>query len=92
MSDIDGAAISAAVQRALVEVLNQDLPELSGDTQLFGELGLDSTSVIDLLIALEDSLGLQIDPDQLTVDAFATFGALIEYVVGCLSVAQEPVS
>jgi acyl carrier protein len=92
MPDVDSAAVNAVVKQALVVVLDQDLPELSGDTQLIGELGLDSTSVIDLLIALEDSLGLQIDPDELTVESFATFGALTEYVIERLSVAQEPVS
>jgi len=89
MPDIDETR--AVVKQALVDVLEKDLPELADDTRLFGDLGLDSTSVIDLLMSLEDSIGLLIDPDELTAEAFDTFGTLTGYVAGCLAAAQEPV-
>jgi acyl carrier protein len=91
MPDIDTTDTRALVEQALAEVLDKDLPGLTDDTRLFGDLGLDSTSVIDLLMSLEDSLGLRIDPDQLTAEAFETFGTLTGYVATCLAVAQEPV-
>jgi acyl carrier protein len=89
MPDIDDTR--AVVKQALVDVLEKDLPELTDDTRLFGDLGLDSTSVIDLLMSLEDSVGLLIDPDELTAEAFDTFGTLTGYVASCLAAAQEPV-
>ncbi len=44
------------------------------------DLALDSTSIIELLVAIEDSLGVQFDPDNLTIDVFETFGTLVAYV------------
>jgi len=81
--------IRAALEDALAGVLKKDLPELTPQTRLFSDLALDSTSVIELLMALEDTLGLQIDPDELTPDVFETFGALTTYVSACLG-ADEP--
>jgi acyl carrier protein len=91
MQDLHRAEIRAALKQALTEVLNTDIPELTEDTRLFADLTLDSTSVIELLMALEDSLRLQIDPDELAADAFETVGTLTDYIEGCLAAAQEPV-
>ncbi|SDN47410.1 acyl carrier protein [Actinacidiphila guanduensis] len=82
MTGTDGAT-TGALQDALAEVLNKDLPDLTPTTRLFGDLGLDSTSVIELLMALEDRLGLVIDPDELTPEAFETVGALTGYLDAC---------
>lgn len=81
--------IQNALKDALADVLKKELPELEPGTRLFSDLALDSTSVIELLMALEDTLGLQIDPDELTPDVFETFGALTAYVAACLG-ADEP--
>lgn len=72
--------IRDTLKAALVETLGGDLPELTDDLRLFGDLGLDSTNVIELLMALEDSLGLEIDPDQLLPEAFETVGSLSDYI------------
>jgi acyl carrier protein len=92
MQSINRAGIHAALAQALSETLNRELPELTDDTRLFADLALDSTSVIELLMALEDSLGLQIDPDELTADAFETVGTLTGYLVACLAATREPVN
>ena len=84
--------IQKALRDALADVLKKDLPDLAEGTRLFSDLALDSTSVIELLMELEDTLGLQIDPDELTPDVFETFGALTAYVAACLGADQpEPV-
>ena len=72
--------IRDTLKAALVETLGTDVPELTDDLRLFGDLGLDSTNVIELLVALEDSLGLEIDPDQLLPEAFETVGSLSDYI------------
>lgn len=77
---------------ALGEVLNREITDLDDDTRLLGGLGLDSTSIIELLVAIEDSLGVQFDPDNLTIDVFETFGTLVAYVTQCAAADQEPVS
>jgi acyl carrier protein len=80
MSDIGEAEIRIALRDALGEVLDRDLPALSDGTRLFGDLGLDSTGVIELLMALEDSVGVQVDPEELTAEVFDTVGTLTAYL------------
>nr|WP_202474362.1 phosphopantetheine-binding protein [Streptomyces sp. SID5466] len=66
-------------------VLNKELTELDESTRLFDDLALDSTSVIELLMGLEDSIGLEIDPDDLEPEAFGTVGTLTDYVADSLA-------
>ncbi|HEY4023716.1 MAG TPA: acyl carrier protein [Pseudonocardiaceae bacterium] len=68
------------VRVALAEVLNRDLPTLSEQTRLFEDLALDSTSVIELLMGLEDTIDLEIDPDELEPEAFQTVASLTDYI------------
>ena len=72
--------IRDALKAALAETLGEEVPELTDDLRFFGDLGLDSTNVIELLMALEDTLGLEIDPDQLLPEAFETVGTLSDYI------------
>ncbi|MFC9285567.1 acyl carrier protein [Streptomyces sp. NPDC057052] len=85
MVNTDNATTADALRNALAEVLHKELPELTPSTRLFSDLALDSTSVIELLMELEDTLGLQIDPDELTPDVFETVGSLNAYVDACLT-------
>jgi acyl carrier protein len=41
---------------------------------------MDSTSVIELLMSLEDTMGLEIDPDELGPEVFRTVGSLTDYI------------
>jgi acyl carrier protein len=65
---------------ALSSVLNRDIPELSEDDRLFEDLALDSTSVIELLMSLEDTIDLEIDTDELEPEVFKTVGSLTDYI------------
>ncbi|WP_345695718.1 phosphopantetheine-binding protein [Kitasatospora terrestris] len=58
----------------------RDLPELTAETRLFNDLALDSTNVIELLMILEDRVGLQIDADELTPEVFDTVGSFGMFV------------
>ena len=77
---MDRTEIVAHLQVALSAVLNREIPELSEDARLFEDLNLDSTSVIELLMALEDTIDLQIDPDELEPEIFRTVGSLTDYI------------
>ncbi len=68
------------VRLALSAVLNRDLPELSEESRLFEDLGLDSTSVIELLMSLETSINLEIEPDSLEPEVFMTVRSLADYI------------
>lgn len=83
MANSDSATTADILRDALAEVLKKDLPDLTPQTRLFSDLALDSTSVIELLMELEDTLGLQIDPDELTPEVFETVGSLNAYIDAC---------
>jgi len=65
---------------ALSVVLNREVTGLEPQARLFEDLAMDSTSVIELLMSLEDTMDLQIDPDELTPDVFRTAGSLTDYI------------
>jgi acyl carrier protein len=83
---MDRSNILAAIEAALTEVLNRTLPELDEDTRLFDHLHLDSTSVLELLMALEDAVDVEVDLENLDVDDFQTVGTLADYVIAHLRV------
>jgi acyl carrier protein len=68
------------VVKALESTLGSPLADVSDDTSLFNTLGLDSTGVLDLLMNLEDELGLEIDTETLDPADFSTVGSLVAYV------------
>lgn len=72
--------ILAHLQPALSAVLNREVTDLREELRLFEDLALDSTSVIELLMSLEDNIGLEIDPDELGPEVFQTVGSLTDYV------------
>ncbi len=83
---MDRSAIIAGIKSALGEVLQDDVSGVSEETSLFDELYLDSTSILELLMAMEDTLGIEVDTDDLKVDAFKTVGTLADYVDATLQV------
>jgi acyl carrier protein len=79
---VEGDPVEGAVVRALSRVLGRDLPDVTAQTRLFEDLNLDSTSVLELLMAIEEDLGAEFDPDDLRQDHFASVGSLSDYVRG----------
>ena len=77
---MDRAEILLQLRSSLSEVLNREVPELREDARLFDDLSLDSTSVIELLMSLEDTVGLQSDPEELGPEVFKTVATLADYV------------
>jgi acyl carrier protein len=79
-STLTADAVQDAVVRALSTVLGRELPGVTAETRLFEDLNLDSTSVLELLMAIEEDLGVEFDPDGLQQHHFASVGALSSYV------------
>ncbi len=77
---MDRTRILAAIQEALVEVLERDDVQITEETRLFEDLHLDSTSVLTLLMALEDSLGIEADPEALNMDDFRTVHTFANWI------------
>jgi acyl carrier protein len=86
MTSNDRLDISAKIEDALGEVLMREISGLPEDTRLFEDLQLDSTAILELLMALEDNIGFEVDPDNLDMAAFKTIGTLTDYISATLSV------
>jgi acyl carrier protein len=69
-----------SVAAALARVLNRDVATIAESSRLFDDLGLDSTSVLELLLELENELGAAFDADTLEQRHFETVGTLAAYV------------
>jgi acyl carrier protein len=85
---MDRTAIVSSINDALSEVLNRDASGLDENVRLFEDMHLDSTSVLELLMALEDKLGIEVDPESLEMDNFKTLGTLTDYVSTALGVPR----
>ncbi|MCZ0207497.1 acyl carrier protein [Streptomyces achromogenes] len=73
--------VVAAVEKALSEVLEQPVTGLTEEVRLFEDLHLDSTSVLEMLMALEDAIDVSVDPENLDMDDFKSVGTLTDYVL-----------
>jgi acyl carrier protein len=85
---MDRLEMIACITMSLSEVLEHDVPEVSEDTRLMEDLNMDSTSVLELLMALEDNAGFEVDASNLNMDDFKTVGTLADYFLR----AATPVS
>jgi acyl carrier protein len=77
---MDRSAIIAGIKSALGEVLMDQVSDVSEETLLFEELYLDSTAILELLMAMEDTLGIEVDTENLNMETFKTIGTLADYV------------
>lgn len=82
---MDRNEIIEHIRVSLAVVLNREITELTEDTRLFEDLALDSTSVIELLMGLEDTLDIEIDADELEPEVFQTVRSLTDYVESCFA-------
>ncbi|MFE7524847.1 acyl carrier protein [Kitasatospora sp. NPDC057542] len=78
------ARVTDAVIKVLATVLNREPASIAPRTRLFDDLAFDSTSILELLMALEDELGVEFDPDVLEPEDFETVSALASHAVGLL--------
>jgi acyl carrier protein len=77
---MDRSEVVAAVETALSEVLEREVTGLTEDTRLFEDIHLDSTSVLEMLMTLEDAIGIEVDPETLDMDDFKSVGTLADYL------------
>jgi acyl carrier protein len=79
-TSISRAALTGSIGAVLERVLRTELPPLTEDVRLMEDLNLDSTSVLELLLEIEDELGVQIDVEGIEQKDFATVGTLADLV------------
>ncbi|MEV8312233.1 phosphopantetheine-binding protein [Streptomyces flavidovirens] len=73
--------VIAALETALTDVLERPVTGLTGDVKLFDDLHLDSTTMLEMLMALEDSIGLVVDPEELDADDFVSVDTFTNFVL-----------
>jgi acyl carrier protein len=77
--------VTDQILEALRKVLGTELVDAAEDTRLFEDVGLDSTTVLELLMAVEDRLGVELDAESLEQHHFSTVGTLCSFVCGQLA-------
>lgn len=83
MAELSIAELGAKIKEILVSVLDLELrPEqLADDTSLYSSvLQMDSLSLLHLLVALEDDLGIEIDDEDVMNANLETVGNLVDMV------------
>ncbi|AVT32054.1 MULTISPECIES: acyl carrier protein [unclassified Plantactinospora] len=75
-----GEELLDLVRRAIAQVLDRDPAEIGPDSRLFDDLGLDSTSALELLMEIEADSGVEFDMDTLEQHHFTSVRALAGYV------------
>ncbi|WP_051942783.1 acyl carrier protein [Streptacidiphilus rugosus] len=70
-----------AVVAALADALGHELPDVTEATRLFDDLNVDSTSVLGLLMSLEDSLDIEVDTDILEQHHLESVAALTDFLL-----------
>jgi acyl carrier protein len=78
--------IVAAVERSIAEVLRQEVKPLPESARLLEDLNLDSTALLELLMAVEDELSIEIDTSVMSIDDFATIGSLADHLTTAMQV------
>ncbi|GAA4687113.1 phosphopantetheine-binding protein [Phytohabitans rumicis] len=73
--------VVSTIQALLPRVLRREMPDASEQTRLMEDLGMSSSSSLELMLELEDSLEIQIDVEDIDREDFATIGTLADFVV-----------
>lgn len=76
--------ILEAMYTLLPRVLRREVPGVSEQTTLMEDLGLTSSTTLELLLELEESLEIQINVEDIAEDDVTKLGALADYIAGHL--------
>jgi acyl carrier protein len=74
------AEITGIATRLIAEMVGMPAESLSDETRIFLDLGLTSINVLELLMRLEDELGIEFDGDSLDYAHLETLGSLTAFI------------
>jgi acyl carrier protein len=81
---VERTVIIEHIRQCLTMALGRESTELHETDMLYEDLGLESIGILELLLSLEDTLGIEIEPEDLEMEIFRTVGSLADYVTGHL--------
>lgn len=80
LATVDRERVTARLKSILSEMVGVAPDELSENSELFAQLGLDSTNALELLMTIEDEFGIEFDPGALEHRHLETVGTLATYL------------
>lgn len=83
--------IEERIKRLIVERINPKLKleEFTGETPLIGKgVGLDSVSLLELIVVIEAAFGIRFDDRDLTPKLFENVASIADYVCRVVNVQQ----
>lgn len=88
-ADADAGAVSREevvehICAVLPKVLRRESVEATAESTLMENLGMGSTSALELVLELEEAMGREISIEDLGREHFQTVGTLADYVAGNL--------
>lgn len=78
---MDRQTIIGKLEDAFSDVLERTITGLTEDVRLADDLHLDSTSMLELLMALEEAFDTELDPEDLDIEDFASVGSLTDFLI-----------
>lgn len=80
----DEASIKQQVKQTIVKALQLEVDpdEIPDDEALFGEgLDADSVATLEIVFALEQEFGIEVEDEELRVELFDSVNSLVAYVI-----------
>lgn len=92
MSEVSHSEVRDATAAYILDELapTTDADELTGSTNLIEEELLDSLGIFAIVAFLEERFGVEIDPEDVTIDNFETIDAICELVARRRSPGTAP--
>ncbi len=69
---VDYQTAKQSLHQALEAVLEEDISQLEDSQRMFEDLHLDSTTMLETLLMVDQELELNVDPEELDIDDFLT--------------------
>jgi acyl carrier protein len=89
-SDVDlRQRIVGQMYALLPQVLNRELAHISEQTRLMEDLGLTSSTTLELMLGIEEELEVQINVEDIEQDDVGTVGGLATFIAGHLLTGDE---
>ncbi len=79
--------IGQRVKSAIVQSLRLSIDpnDIADDELLFEGVGVDSIAALEIIFALEQEFGIEVDDEELRVDLFDSVNSMVRYVSGKLA-------
>ncbi len=78
---IDYEDAKLALKEAVENVLGEKINNFNQSSRLFDDLKMDSTTMLETLIELEEKLGLDVNPEELDIEDFLTVDSYVNFIV-----------